>query len=144
MTGRFVWLKTSPERVSSALPGVAIATAIVPPLSNTGLCLALGADSGAVGSFTLFVANFFAIIVVGALTFAAAGVLRISVRPLHKKMAQNFLFAVVGFVFVNDFTKATLKKRIETIPDIFNKKLPKVAPDTKKKAQTEKHIGHKW
>jgi hypothetical protein len=108
------------------------------------LCLALGADSGALGSFTLFVANFFAIIVVGALTSAAAEVLRISVRPLQKKMAQNFLLDVVGFVFVSDFTKATLKKRIETIPNIFKKKLPKVALDTKKKAQTKKHIGHEW
>ena len=33
------------EKISPALPGVAIATAIVPPLSNTGLCLALGAYS---------------------------------------------------------------------------------------------------
>jgi uncharacterized hydrophobic protein (TIGR00271 family) len=89
------------ERVSPALPGVAIATAIVPPLSNTGLCLALGAHSGALGSFTLFVANFFAIIVVGALTFAAAGILRVSVAPLRKGVARNFLFAVVGFVFVS-------------------------------------------
>lgn len=30
------------ERLSPALPGVAVATAIVPPLANTGLCLALG------------------------------------------------------------------------------------------------------
>ena len=96
------------ERVSPALPGVAIATAIVPPLSNTGLCLALGAYSGAVGSFTLFVANFFAIIVVGALTFSAAGVLRVSVRPLQKKMAQNFLLAVVGFVFVSTLLTQSL------------------------------------
>ena len=89
------------ERVSPALPGVAIATAIVPPLSNTGLCLALGAYSGALGSFTLFIANFFAIIVVGALTFAAAGVLRVSVTPLRKGVARNFLLAVVGFAFVS-------------------------------------------
>jgi uncharacterized membrane protein len=41
-------------RLSPALPGVAIATAIVPPLANSGLCLAMGAYQGAWGSFLLF------------------------------------------------------------------------------------------
>jgi uncharacterized membrane protein len=34
-------------RLSPALPGVAIATAVVPPLANSGLCLAMGAFAGA-------------------------------------------------------------------------------------------------
>ena len=38
------------EKISPALPGVAIATAIVPPLANTGLCFAVGAYAGGVGS----------------------------------------------------------------------------------------------
>lgn len=88
------------ERVSPALPGVAIATAIVPPLSNTGLCLSLGAYSGALGSFTLFVANFFAILLVGAATFAAAGVLKHNARLNQRELARNFTFAVVGFVVI--------------------------------------------
>ena len=89
------------ERVSPALPGVAIATAIVPPLSNTGLCLALGATSGAIGSFTLFVANFFAILLIGALTFTAAGMQIRTVKPKQKDLTRNFLFAIAGFVFVS-------------------------------------------
>ena len=39
------------ERISPALPGVAISTAIVPPLSTCGLCLAVGAFKGAYGAF---------------------------------------------------------------------------------------------
>jgi len=89
------------ERVSPALPGVAIATAIVPPLSNTGLCLALGAYSGAIGSFTLFAANFFAILLIGAATFAAAGMLRKTVKIKQRDLARNFLFAAAGFVLVS-------------------------------------------
>jgi len=89
------------ERVSPALPGVAIATAIVPPLSNTGLCLALGATGGAIGSFTLFVAIFFAILLIGALTFAAAGMQTKTAKLKQKDLARNFLFAVAGFVFVS-------------------------------------------
>ncbi len=42
------------EKISPSMPGVAIAVAIVPPLSNCGLLLALGEPQGALGSFTLF------------------------------------------------------------------------------------------
>jgi uncharacterized membrane protein len=61
------------ERVSPALPGVAIATAIVPPLSTCGLCLALQAWSGAGGAMLLFLANFVSILLVAILTFWAGG-----------------------------------------------------------------------
>jgi len=60
------------DRISPALPGVAIATAIVPPLATCGLCLASGATQGALGAFLLFFANFVAILLVSALTFLAA------------------------------------------------------------------------
>ena len=61
------------EKVSPALPGVAIAVAIIPPLSNTGICLSLGYYSGAFGSFMLFFANFLSILLVASATFIAAG-----------------------------------------------------------------------
>ena len=54
------------ERVSPALPGVAIATALNPPIAAIGLCLASGAYAGAWGAFLLFFANFLAILGVAA------------------------------------------------------------------------------
>ena len=39
------------EKISPALPGVAMAITIVPPLANTGPCISVGAYAGAVGSF---------------------------------------------------------------------------------------------
>ncbi len=48
-------------RVSSAIVGVAVATALVPPLSTSGLCLARGETALAWGSFVLFAANLVAI-----------------------------------------------------------------------------------
>jgi uncharacterized hydrophobic protein (TIGR00271 family) len=60
-------------RVSPALPGVAISTAIVPPLANTGLSIALGAYQGAWGSFLLFFTNFLSILLVSALVFSLTG-----------------------------------------------------------------------
>jgi uncharacterized hydrophobic protein (TIGR00271 family) len=47
------------EKISPALPGVAIATAIVPPLANSGLCFSLGAIEGGISSFLLFLPIFF-------------------------------------------------------------------------------------
>jgi uncharacterized hydrophobic protein (TIGR00271 family) len=60
-------------KLSPILPGVAIATAIVPPLANCGMCIALGAYDGAVGSFVLFFTNFLSILLVAAGVFYAAG-----------------------------------------------------------------------
>jgi len=57
------------EKISPALPGVAIATAIVPPLANTGLCFAVGAYAGGVGSFLLFFSNFLSILLVASVVF---------------------------------------------------------------------------
>lgn len=61
-------------RVSPALPGVAIATAIVPPLATTGLCLATGRADLAGGAFLLFLANLLAIEAVAAAYFTWVGV----------------------------------------------------------------------
>lgn len=61
------------EKISPALPGVAIATALVPPLSTCGLCLAAGQWDWALGAFLLFFANFLAIEVAAAVVFLLAG-----------------------------------------------------------------------
>jgi len=61
------------ERVSPALPGVAIATSLTPPLATSGLCLAFGSYSGAWGAFLLFFANFLAILAIATLVFVSAG-----------------------------------------------------------------------
>ena len=81
------------EKLSPALPGVAIATAIVPPLANSGLCLALGDVAAAVGSFLLFFANFLSILVVAAITTAChvAGInhLILLVRVLAQRVLSS-------------------------------------------------------
>ena len=60
-------------KVSPALPGVAIATALVPPLTTCGLCLADGRWDWALGAFLLFFANFLAIQIVAAGVFSVFG-----------------------------------------------------------------------
>jgi len=55
--------------VSDTLPGVAIAISLVPPLANVGILLATGNTRLALGSMLLFVTNYFAILLTGALVF---------------------------------------------------------------------------
>jgi uncharacterized hydrophobic protein (TIGR00271 family) len=87
------------EKLSPTLPGVAIATALVPPIANTGLCLAMGAYHGAYGSFLLFLANFLSILVVASLVFIGAGLTR--TMPNEKwGVVGRFGVPILGFLAV--------------------------------------------
>jgi uncharacterized hydrophobic protein (TIGR00271 family) len=100
-------------RLSPALPGVAIATAIVPPLANSGLCLAMGAYRGAYGSFLLFFANFLAILLVSAATFIAAGMAPRVRWTMKKELARSFGLALVGFILVGAYLTYALVKIVQ-------------------------------
>jgi uncharacterized hydrophobic protein (TIGR00271 family) len=97
-------------RLSPALPGVAIATAVVPPLANSGLCLAMGAYAGSWGSFLLFFANFLAILLVSAATFIAAGMAPKFHWSDRWELARRFGVAAIGFVVVTVLLTHTLVK----------------------------------
>jgi uncharacterized hydrophobic protein (TIGR00271 family) len=60
-------------QLSAALPGVAIATALVPPLCTVGIGLALGRYDVALGALLLFTTNLVAISFAGIVVFAALG-----------------------------------------------------------------------
>ena len=87
------------EKLSPTLPGVAIATALVPPIANAGLCLAMGAYHGAYGSFLLFLANFLSILMVSSLVFIGAGLTRTA--PDEKwSFVRRFGVPGLGFLAV--------------------------------------------
>lgn len=92
------------EKISPALPGVAIATAIVPPLANTGLCFSVGQYIAGVGSFVLFFANFLSILLVASATFwlfgMASGFSQLDKKTLFKRFSIPVLcfFLVAGFL----------------------------------------------
>ncbi len=88
------------ERLSPTLPGVAIATAIVPPIANSGLCLAVGAFQGAYGSFLLFLANALSIIIVSCATFIAGGLARKIPWAEKWGLLKRFGVPALGFVLV--------------------------------------------
>lgn len=88
------------ERVSPALPGVAIATALNPPIAAIGLCLALGAYQGAWGAFVLFFANVLAILAVGGVMFLVAGFVTRSEFGSLGGVAKRFAAAAIGLIVV--------------------------------------------
>lgn len=64
---------TSKDEISKSLAGVAIAVALVPPLSVTGIGLGLGNIDVIYGSFLLFITNLVGITLSAALTFIVLG-----------------------------------------------------------------------
>ncbi|MGC1309203.1 MAG: TIGR00341 family protein [Phormidesmis sp.] len=60
---------TTRKGISDALPGVAIAVALVPPLSVIGIGIAFGSQSVTIGSSLLFLTNLAGIVLSGGLIF---------------------------------------------------------------------------
>ena len=97
------------EKISPALPGVAIATAIVPPLANSGLCFALGEIQGGIGSFLLFFANFLSILVVASGTFIFSGMAtHYGAKVEHRDYVRRFTLPIVAFVLIGAFLAHSL------------------------------------
>lgn len=94
------------ERISSSLTGVAIATALVPPLTTCGLCLATGQWEGALGAFLLFFANFLAIQVAAAVVFMLFGMhvvrAEVALTPGHliKRLGISLVLLMVVSVLL--------------------------------------------
>ena len=61
------------EEVGSALPGVAVAVALVPPLAVVGAALDLGRSDLAVGAGLLYLTNLTAIVLAGGVVFRRPG-----------------------------------------------------------------------
>jgi uncharacterized hydrophobic protein (TIGR00271 family) len=90
--------------VSASLPGVAIAAALVPPLSSVGVSLATGHYPEAFGALLLFMTNFVAMSSASILTFLLLGF-----RPtVSKKSRQAVQIRSVRLTFVLLVTVALL------------------------------------
>lgn len=73
---------------SGALPGVAIAAALVPPLASVGICFAEGRWRLGLGALLLFITNFITISCASALTFLVFG-FRPDASQKEEKRAQR-------------------------------------------------------
>ena len=88
LAGGFAFLSLS---LSSVIVGVAIATALVPPLTTCGILLARGLPGPAVGAFLLFLANFSAIAFGAMIVFLLAGYRPAAAEKVQKVIVPRFL-----------------------------------------------------
>jgi uncharacterized hydrophobic protein (TIGR00271 family) len=86
--------------VSAALPGVAIAAALMPPLATVGVSLALGDFGVAGGALLLFITNIAAISLAGGLVFLTLGARPQgwepqSMKQLRKRLAASMVLLLI-------------------------------------------------
>jgi uncharacterized hydrophobic protein (TIGR00271 family) len=81
---------------AGALPGVAIAAALVPPLATVGICLTTGYEREALGALLLFSTNFVAISSATALVFLALGFRpKVAKRERHSARVRSVRVAMI-------------------------------------------------
>lgn len=90
----------SREDVSDALPGVAIAISLVPPLCVVGICLASGAATQAAGAMLLFATNFIAILVSGGVLFALGGLGQVALVGFNAAARRRASIAIAVSTFL--------------------------------------------
>jgi len=115
------------EKISPALPGVAIATALVPPLAVCGLNIAAGSWSLAGGAFLLFTVNFIAIEFAAAFVFMWFGLAAIPqasngsiAGAIFQRLGISFLILLLAAAFMTQTLirivgENRLEKQIRTV-----------------------------
>lgn len=78
------------KELSATLPGVAIATALMPPLCTLGIGMALRRADVTGGAFLLFVVNLAAIVLSSSLVFVAMGFRPLDIRRTHMQIRTVF------------------------------------------------------
>jgi uncharacterized hydrophobic protein (TIGR00271 family) len=84
--------------IAGAIAGVAIATALVPPVCAVGISLANGVWLNAFGAFALFFTNLIAIIVMSSFTFSLLGITASRALPRHRRRAQLGRWSLVALL----------------------------------------------
>jgi uncharacterized hydrophobic protein (TIGR00271 family) len=87
-------------RLSAALPGVAIATALMPPLCAAGVGLSVGRWDVALGAILLFITNLAAISFAGILVFVALGFRPERVEVRWHRIPRSLLISAVLVLLV--------------------------------------------
>ena len=108
MAGAFTQTRRS---ISDAIPGVAIAVALVPPLSVIGIGLALKEQEIAIGSSLLFLTNIICIIFFGSLIFLFQSYGNIERAKKGLALSTIVMFAL-GFPLTLSMRDLIIKKNV--------------------------------
>ncbi|TNF88353.1 MAG: TIGR00341 family protein [Gammaproteobacteria bacterium] len=84
---------TMTHKESSAIPGVAMAVALLPPLASTGILLVFQENDLALKAFILFFTNFAAMVLAATLTFLYLGISPRKTRTRSARSIRNYLTA---------------------------------------------------
>ncbi|MFZ9037796.1 MAG: TIGR00341 family protein [Gammaproteobacteria bacterium] len=82
---------TMTHKESGAIPGVAMAVALLPPLASTGILLVFLEHSLALKAFILFFTNFAAMVLAATLTFLYLGISPRKARIRSARLIRNYL-----------------------------------------------------
>lgn len=96
--GAYVIARTE---VSDALPGVAIAAALMPPVCTVGIGFALGSLPIAFGALLLFIANLVAIIFASAIVFLLLGAHPPQRPDQQRWLRQGLIISLVSLVAIS-------------------------------------------
>ena len=102
----------SRPKLSAALPGVAIAAALVPPIASSGLALSLGKPIEASGATILFFTNVVCIILGSSFTFFAAGVRYNKKRSSNRWVQQAYIGLIVALSLLVIPLSSTLMSKV--------------------------------
>lgn len=86
--------------IAGAVAGVAIATALVPPLSAAGISFAYGNHQTCLGALLLFLTNLLSIIIGAAITFRLMGVTILSATAHRKKWTRRAALVLTTCTFL--------------------------------------------
>lgn len=107
---------TARRDVSTALPGVAVAVALVPPLAAAGLVLEAGRRDYAEGAALLYAANLVAIVLSGTLVFIVTGLVpRRRLRDVTPRVVGGYVAVLLTAVVIG----VPLAARSITVADRF-------------------------
>ncbi len=88
------------QEIADSLAGVAIAISLVPPLCVVGISLGGGMWLDAGGAFLLFLTNFFAILLAGAMVFRLMGLEELGFSDASREAKQKAIQLIVAGVLL--------------------------------------------
>ncbi|MEL6911082.1 MAG: TIGR00341 family protein [Cyanobacteria bacterium J06631_6] len=110
LAGAFTQTRRS---IADAIPGVAIAVALVPPLSVIGIGLGLGEQAIAIGAFLLFSTNLICIVFFGSLVFLFQSYGNLDRAKTGLVMSTAVMFAL-GFPLTLSMRELIIKKNVSS------------------------------
>ncbi len=119
---------TSRPNLLAALPGVAIAAALVPPIATSGLAMAIGYHELSLGAGLLFVTNMVAIVLASSVALWAVGIRSVKGASRWTRIVGNSLIgaALVLAIYLSTSPPRTI--RIERLPRVLATALADALP----------------